>query len=231
MYGVDVNFVVNLIVKSPRKFVSTTGDISYVRDNIHGIEWHHGYTSFADFIKILRDVCWGAAPVFVKGKERVKYIEKIVFNYQIPIIDLDLVGCPQYRENVYPNKPSCYYIFHWDVTRNSGKHFSCALEKSWFYTTWIRKAKLLETLSNIVTANSMSASKVRRTDVIDKSEEDNDFSNASSELDFTRIRFADETITTTITTSTTMENRPQSKGLIMEMENLNHDEPSLFEWK
>ena len=63
--------------------------VDYLTTNIHGLNWNDGFVDFTSSIdSIIEFLLTNANLIFVKGLERIKFINKIL-NYSKPILNLD----------------------------------------------------------------------------------------------------------------------------------------------
>ena len=122
-----------------------------MRDDIHGIHYESGFITYRDCVWLLRDICKNASCIYVKGSERVRYVDEKIFRKSLPVIDLDQCGCPTFKElydkgelKNYSDQPECFYWNHTDEYRASTKSYNCSLKQVWAFAMWLNKINSID---------------------------------------------------------------------------------------
>lgn len=100
--------------------------------NIHGLDWDLGYISENDVLTELKGILRGATKVYIKGSERVTYLNRLM-NYSVPVVDLDIYDYRGPRELKEFRYASCSAYLH----GHSKLH--CAFRKACMYRDFLRK--------------------------------------------------------------------------------------------
>ena len=69
--------------------------VDFVTQHIHGLDWDLGYTLESDALELLKNTLKNADKVYIKGSERVKYLEHLL---KRPVIE-DLIGKTTFVKN------------------------------------------------------------------------------------------------------------------------------------
>jgi hypothetical protein len=101
-----------------------------VTKNIHGLDWDLGYTLESDALELLKNTLKNADKVYIKGSERVKYLEHLL---QRPVIDLDIFDYRGPRELKEFSYRCCSDYLHRHTK------LRCAFRKACMYRHYIRK--------------------------------------------------------------------------------------------
>jgi hypothetical protein len=129
--------------------------LKFTRDHIHGIDYFEGYTPFSDCINHIREICWNAKAIFVKGSERVNFTNDVIFQNSIPIIDLDKCACPTFNtlynelgeEEKSKFEPVCFHLVHSNDYRLHCKEYRCSLKQAWTFKLWLNR--MIQSAENI----------------------------------------------------------------------------------
>lgn len=106
--------------------------IQYITRNIHGLEWDSGSVTYSDAVSELKTLLKNAERVYIRGSERVAYLDKLL-DHKVLVIDLDIFdyrGERALNENAYT---SC--------TLGTPGHsvLKCSLRKALMYRDYICK--------------------------------------------------------------------------------------------
>lgn len=74
----------------------------YVFSHHHGLRWDDGFIKLSEFDKIVERLCWSANVVYVKGREKVDFLKRILPCKRI--VDVREAG------KISPKMPKC--MFH-----------------------------------------------------------------------------------------------------------------------
>lgn len=154
--GIRKNVILHFFVKPPRANKKTLHPEQqrrnkYLIDNVHGIPWDRGYVDFQDVINLFNDTFESPSPlsqpttIYVKGSERRKYIEDLIADKSVQVIDLDLLDCPKVQNISQPDYPErfgspfleCCFQKHSYRTIFPVQPLRCALKNAQLYRTWI----------------------------------------------------------------------------------------------
>lgn len=113
------------IVKTTNKWLSR---------NKHGLEWEDGYITKPALINHLREITKNFDKIYVRGSEKKKILESIVFN--------EVINLEEEREENFPNFATLAWsstccIFH-SSRRKATVSFSCALNKAIRLKNWLK---------------------------------------------------------------------------------------------
>src|SRR6266576_3506563 len=90
--GVHSGKVYHIFVKSPVCYENLCkklkSRVNYITKYIHGIHWNSGSVDENTVAEILQKIVKNAIRIYIKGSERVKFINNL-FNNTIQVIDLD----------------------------------------------------------------------------------------------------------------------------------------------
>lgn len=107
--------------------------VDYVTENIHGLHWDLGYTLEVDALNFLKNTLKHADRVYIKGSERVKYLEIIL---KRPVIDLDMFDYRGPRALNESDYSSCSKYTH------RCSRLRCAMKKALMYRDYLRRHKI-----------------------------------------------------------------------------------------
>lgn len=125
------NYVYHGVVKPAIRYARLGGEfkkrVNFVTNHIHGLQWDSGSMSRLQATTLIKNVLKNASRVYIKGSERVAFLEKLL-DYMVPVIDLDIFDYYDNRalkeRNIY-----CHY----------GHRLRCAVQKACTYRTWLEK--------------------------------------------------------------------------------------------
>lgn len=108
---------------------------NYLTERYHGIFWNDGYIAFKQAVFLIRDLTENASKLFIKGRERAEFIQKLTGK---TTIDLDSLECPRVKDlpTVYC-APDCFYYRH---SANYHSYFgACSLRRVYKLKSWYKE--------------------------------------------------------------------------------------------
>lgn len=99
---------INFIIKPPFDFQYLTPEkqkeANWLTNNYHHLKWNDGSVSFRSIIKFLRANV-RHSNIYVKGKEKKKWLEKII---EQKVINIEEIGCINFKQ-LQIKYPECIY--------------------------------------------------------------------------------------------------------------------------
>ena len=130
--GVDNDYSYHVVIKPPFCYARLGSEllrrVDFLTRRIHGLEWDWGWVNETDVISVMKKILTNADKVYVKGSERVAFLERLV---KRPVVDLDIFEYPAIDESKYC---SCYCA----LSRHS--RLRCAFKKAVMYKEYLLKS-------------------------------------------------------------------------------------------
>jgi len=115
----------------------------WIRQNINGLRWHHGYVPYEMLPVIVGRIAGQFNTLYTKGSEKASMLREIISSNAesswspnwCHVIDLDSIGCPKLGQMKEEISAKCMLHYGLDGRKQ------CAMEKALKFYLWLRNKK------------------------------------------------------------------------------------------